>query len=107
MDGTRYSEALSLGVPIVVMPQWTDQTTNAKLIMDVWKVGVKIKLDESGIVAKEQIELCIKEVIEGERGKEMKMNSVRWKELAKEVVRTYVFHMLGSYITILYNWIIL
>ena len=42
-----------------------------------------------------------------ERGKEMKMNSVRWKELAKEVVRTYVFHMLGSYITILYNWIIL
>ena len=73
-------------MPIVVMPQWTDQTTNAKLIMDVWKVGVKIKLDERGIVAKEQIELCIKEVIEGERGKEMKMNSVRWKELAKEAV---------------------
>ena len=71
---------------MVAMPQWTDQTTNAALIVDVWKVGVKIKLDERGITTKEQIELCKREVIEGERGKEMKMNSVRWKELAKEAV---------------------
>ncbi|XP_044500872.1 mogroside IE synthase-like [Mangifera indica] len=28
-------EALSLGVPMVAMPQWTDQTTNAKFIEDV------------------------------------------------------------------------
>ena len=34
-------EALSLGVPMIVMPQWMDQTTNAKYIMDVWKVGLK------------------------------------------------------------------
>ena len=71
---------------MVAMPQWTHQTTNAALIVDVWKVGVKIKLDERGITTKEQIELCKREVIEGERGKEMKMNSVRWKELAKEAV---------------------
>jgi pathogen-inducible salicylic acid glucosyltransferase len=68
------------------MPQWTDQTTNAKFIVDVWKVGVRIKLDEKGIATKEEIELCIREVMEGERGKEMKRNSVRWKELAKEAV---------------------
>nr|POF16838.1 udp-glycosyltransferase 74c1 [Quercus suber] len=79
-------EALSLAVPMVAMPQWTDQPTNAKFIVDVWKVGVRIKLDERGIATKEEIELCIREVIEGERGKQMKMNSVRWKELAKEAV---------------------
>ena len=79
-------EALSLGVPVVAMPQWTDQTTNAKFIMDVWKVGVRIKLDEKDIATKEEIVMCISEVMEGERGKEMKMNSVRWKELAKEAV---------------------
>ena len=54
--------------------------------MDVWNVGVKIKLDERVIATKEQMELCIREVIEGERVKEMKMNSVRWKELAKEAM---------------------
>ena len=79
-------EALSLGVPMVAMPQWTDQPTNAKFIVDVWKVGVRIKLNEKGIATKEEIELCIKEVIEGERGQKMKMNSLRWKELAKEAM---------------------
>ena len=54
--------------------------------MDVWNVGVKIKLDERVIATKEQIELCIREVIEGERVNEMKMNLVRWKELAKEAM---------------------
>ena len=39
-----------------------------------------------GIATKEEIELCIKEVIEGERGQKMKMNSLRWKELAKEAM---------------------
>nr|POF16834.1 udp-glycosyltransferase 74e1 [Quercus suber] len=46
----------------------------------------EIKLDERGIATKEEIELCIREVIEGERGKQMKINSIRWKELAKEAV---------------------
>nr|POF24414.1 udp-glycosyltransferase 74f1 [Quercus suber] len=66
------------------MPQWTDQPTNAKFIADVWKVGIRIKLDERGIATKEEIEFCIREVIEDERGKEMRMNSGKWKELAKE-----------------------
>ena len=77
-------EALSLGVPMVAMPQLSDQTTNAKFIVDVWKVGVRVKLDEKGIATKEEIELCIREVMGGERGKEMKRNSIRWKELAIE-----------------------
>ncbi|XP_059448202.1 mogroside IE synthase-like isoform X1 [Corylus avellana] len=79
-------EALSLGVPMVAMPQWTDQPTNAKFIVDVWKVGIRIKLDENSIATKEEIEFRIREVMEGERGKEMKMNSLRWKELAIEAV---------------------
>ena len=54
--------------------------------MDVWKVGVRIKVDEKGFASKEEIELCIREVIEGESGKEMKRNSVKWKELAIEAL---------------------
>ncbi|XP_009366994.1 mogroside IE synthase [Pyrus x bretschneideri] len=76
-------EALSCGVPMVAMPQWTDQTTNAKFVEDEWKVGVRVKVDQMGIVTKEEIERCIAEVIEGERGKEIKRNSMIWRELAK------------------------
>ncbi|KAJ9701739.1 hypothetical protein PVL29_006912 [Vitis rotundifolia] len=79
-------EALSLGVLMAVMPQWTDQMTNAKFVADVWGVGVRVKApDEKGIVKREEIEdECIREAMEGERGKEMKRNAERWKELAKE-----------------------
>lgn len=43
-------EALSLGVPMVTMPGWSDQQTNSKLVEDAWKVGVRAKADEHGIV---------------------------------------------------------
>ncbi|KAK6238767.1 hypothetical protein QUC31_004236 [Theobroma cacao] len=45
-------EALSLGVAMVGVPQWTDQSTNAKYIMDVWEMGLKAPADEKGIVRK-------------------------------------------------------
>ncbi|EEF29929.1 UDP-glucosyltransferase, putative [Ricinus communis] len=79
-------EALSLGVPIVAMPQWTDQPTNAKYVEDVWKVGIRARRNEKGIVRRETVELCIREVMEGQKGKEIKKNANKWKELAKEAI---------------------
>nr|POF23322.1 udp-glycosyltransferase 74f2 [Quercus suber] len=60
-------EALSLGVPLVGMPQWTDQIPNSKFVQDVWKMGVRSKVGENGIVGREEIEFCIREVMEGEK----------------------------------------
>ncbi|KAI5656468.1 hypothetical protein M9H77_25261 [Catharanthus roseus] len=78
-------EALSLGVPMVAMPQWSDQTTNAKFLVDFWKTGVRAR-NESGIVKRDEIEKCIKQVMEGEKGKELKINATKWKELATKAV---------------------
>ncbi|CAL5336933.1 unnamed protein product [Camellia sinensis] len=79
-------EALSLGVPMVVMPQCTDQTTNAKFVQDVWKVGIKVKVNEKGIVGREEVEDCIREVMGGDRGEELKKNAIKWRDLAKEAI---------------------
>ncbi|KAL6343269.1 hypothetical protein AAG906_022185 [Vitis piasezkii] len=79
-------EALSLGVPMIAMPHFSDQTTNAKFIEDVWGVGVRVKPDEKGLVKREEIEMCIREMMQGERGNEMRRNAEMWKELAKEAV---------------------
>ncbi|CAA7059289.1 unnamed protein product [Microthlaspi erraticum] len=76
-------EALTFGVPMVAMPQWTDQPMNAKYIQDVWKVGVRVKVEkESGIAKREEIEFSIKEVMEGKKSKEMKKNAEKWRDLA-------------------------
>ncbi|KAL3724280.1 hypothetical protein ACJRO7_029449 [Eucalyptus globulus] len=80
-------EALSLGVPMVVMPQWTDQPTNATFIVEVWKVGLRVRANERGVVTGEEIESCVNEIMEGgERGKEIRENSLGWKELAKRAI---------------------
>ncbi|KAI3837880.1 hypothetical protein MKW92_000124, partial [Papaver armeniacum] len=68
-------EGMCLGVPMVAMQQKADQMTNAKFIEDVWKVE-----------REDQLEECIKEVMEGDRREEMKRNAVMWKKLAKEAV---------------------
>ncbi|KAF9624160.1 hypothetical protein IFM89_008098 [Coptis chinensis] len=79
-------KALSLGVPMVAMPQWTDQTTNAKFVQDIWGTGVRVSVDENGIVKREEIEYCIKQVLEGVRSVEIRKNAIKWRNLAKEAL---------------------
>ncbi|KAJ4958750.1 hypothetical protein NE237_025861 [Protea cynaroides] len=66
--------------------EWGDQTTNAKFVEDEWEVGLRAKVDENGISRKKEIQNCIREVMEGEKEKEMRRNCIKWKELAKEAV---------------------
>lgn len=80
-------ESLVIGIPVISFPQWTDQGTNAKLIQDVWKMGVRVKSNEEGIVEGGEITRCLDLVMgDGEEGKEMRRNAKKWKELAKEAV---------------------
>ncbi|XP_006587791.1 mogroside IE synthase isoform X3 [Glycine max] len=79
-------EALSLGVPMVAMPYWFDQSINAKLIVDVWKMGIRATVDEQKIVRGEVLKYCIMEKMNSEKGKEVKGNMVQWKALAARFV---------------------
>ncbi|KAM0055951.1 putative N-hydroxythioamide S-beta-glucosyltransferase [Helianthus debilis subsp. tardiflorus] len=81
-------EGLSLGVPMVGVPKWADQLTDAKFIKDVWRVGVRVKVDNgTGMVNREEVVLCLNEVMdEGKRSLEIKKNAGKWKELAKEAI---------------------
>ncbi|KAL9233149.1 hypothetical protein vseg_008179 [Gypsophila vaccaria] len=80
-------EAISLGVPLVAMPQWTDQPTNAMHIADVWRVGVRVMVDEKGIVMKDEVEACVRKVMDGDTGREFKENVMKLKDVAKEVMQ--------------------
>ncbi|KAK8486444.1 hypothetical protein V6N13_099887 [Hibiscus sabdariffa] len=79
-------EALSLGVPMVAVPQWTDQPTNAKFIADEWKVGIRGEVDGKGIIREEEIERCIREIMEGDGSEDIKRNALKWKRLTVEAV---------------------
>ncbi|KAL2335488.1 hypothetical protein Fmac_016701 [Flemingia macrophylla] len=79
-------ETLCLGVPTIAIPYWSDQSTNAKLMKDVWKIGIKAPVDDNKIVQREALKHCIEEVMEGEKGKEMKNNVLQWKTLAAKAI---------------------
>ncbi|CAK9139701.1 unnamed protein product, partial [Ilex paraguariensis] len=80
-------ESLVSGVPVVAFPQWTDQTTNAKLIKDVWKTGERVT-ESGGVVGGGEIKRCLELVIgSGDRGEEMRENAKKWKDLAREAVK--------------------
>ncbi|XP_043723424.1 UDP-glycosyltransferase 74B1-like [Telopea speciosissima] len=80
-------EALCLGVPMVGVPKFADQYTNAKFIEEVWGVGVRAEEeDDKGTVGREELQLCLREVMDGERSQEMRKNAGKWRELAKKAV---------------------
>ncbi|KAF8780798.1 hypothetical protein HU200_000741 [Digitaria exilis] len=79
-------EGMGAGVPMVAMPQWSDQTMNAKYIEDVWRVGVRVCPDENGMVRREEVQRCVREVMEGDKSVEYRRNATDWKEKAKSAM---------------------
>nr|ALE15279.1 UDP-glycosyltransferase 3GT1 [Panax quinquefolius] len=79
-------EALSLGVPMVAVPQQFDQPVNAKYIVDVWQIGVRVPIGEEGVVLRGEVANCIKDIMEGEIGDELRGNALKWKGLAVEAM---------------------
>ncbi|XP_065868632.1 phloretin 4'-O-glucosyltransferase-like [Euphorbia lathyris] len=78
------TESLACGVPMVAFPQWTDQLTNAKLLQDCWKTGVRVTPNEDGMVPAEEIKRCLNMVMgDGE----MRENAIKWKVSARNAFK--------------------
>ncbi|KAM0038217.1 putative crocetin glucosyltransferase [Helianthus debilis subsp. tardiflorus] len=61
-------ESMVCGVPLVAVPNWSDQTTNAKLIEDLWGARVRVTTNEEGVVEGEEMKRSI-EVVMGDMKK--------------------------------------
>ncbi|PKU61147.1 Cyanidin 3-O-rutinoside 5-O-glucosyltransferase [Dendrobium catenatum] len=44
------SEAVVSGVPMVMLPQWIEQATNARLAEAVWGIALRAEAGDDGIV---------------------------------------------------------
>ncbi|WOH13916.1 hypothetical protein DCAR_0933429 [Daucus carota subsp. sativus] len=82
-------EALTTGVPVITYPAWGDQVTNAKFLVDVLKVGVRLSRgnqSEKNVISRDDIEKSLREATIGENAAEIKRNALKWKEAAEEAV---------------------
>ncbi|XP_061958974.1 UDP-glycosyltransferase 84B1-like [Populus nigra] len=48
-------ETIAAGVPVIAYPKWSDQPTNAKLIVDVFRIGLRLRANQDGIVSNEEL----------------------------------------------------
>ncbi|XP_039005513.1 UDP-glycosyltransferase 83A1-like [Hibiscus syriacus] len=56
-------EGISNGVPFLCWPYFADQFLNESYICDVWKVGLRFKRDERGIIGKEEIKSKVEQLV--------------------------------------------
>ncbi|KAJ4716229.1 Glycosyltransferase [Melia azedarach] len=79
-------ETIVAGVPVIAFPQWTDQPTNAKLVADVFRIGLRLRPNDDGIVTNEEVEKSIEEIISGPKSEDYKKNAMELKHAARQAV---------------------
>lgn len=72
-------ESLSNGVPMLCWPFFSEQQTNCKFACVDWGVGMEIESDAN----RDDVEKLAIELIDGEKGKEMKRKAMEWKSKAE------------------------
>nr|QEA68977.1 UGT85A49 [Panax ginseng] len=75
-------ESISGGVPVICWPFFAEQQTNCRYSCVEWGIGMEIDND----VKRDEVEGLVRELMDGEKGKEMKRNVVEWKRKAEVAV---------------------
>ncbi|XP_027179347.1 7-deoxyloganetin glucosyltransferase-like [Coffea eugenioides] len=76
-------ESLSAGVPMICWPFFADQQTNCLSCCSYWGVGVEIDNN----VNRKEVENVVRDLMEGEKGKEIKKKTLEWKNKAEEAIK--------------------
>ncbi|KAL2893760.1 7-deoxyloganetin glucosyltransferase [Bienertia sinuspersici] len=77
-------ESLINGVPMICWPFFAEQQTNCWFSCNKWGVGMEIDVN----VKRGDVEKQVMDLMEGEKGKDMKRKAMEWKRRAHEVVAT-------------------
>lgn len=76
------TETVCGGVPVICWPFFADQQANCRYACTHWGMGVEVNND----VKRGEVEALVREMMEGERGKEMRSEAKGWKKKAEEAV---------------------
>ncbi|XP_077213677.1 7-deoxyloganetin glucosyltransferase-like isoform X2 [Tasmannia lanceolata] len=73
-------ESIYNGIPMLCWPFFADQQLNCRYICNVWGIGMEIDND----ITRVEVEGLVRELMEGDKGKEMRKKAIEWKESARK-----------------------
>lgn len=73
-------ESIYNGIPMICWPFFAEQQTNCWFSRKKWGIGMEIDAN----VERSVVEMQVRELMEGEKGKEMRRKAAEWKRLAQE-----------------------
>ncbi|CAA7040753.1 unnamed protein product [Microthlaspi erraticum] len=77
-------ETVVAGVPVVAYPSWTDQPLDARLLVDVFGIGVRMRNDAvDGELKVAEVERCIEAVTDGPVAADMRKRATELKHAAR------------------------
>lgn len=74
-------EGLSMGVPFLCWPYFSDQYQNRNYICDAWKIGLQFFPDENGIITRQEIQRKVLTLLKND---DIRSNSLKLKEVARK-----------------------
>ncbi|CAI9104054.1 OLC1v1002662C1 [Oldenlandia corymbosa var. corymbosa] len=73
-------ESIASGVPMICWPFFADQQINCRFACVEWGVGLEIDSNVNRV----EVAKAVTELIDGEKGKQLKTNAIKWKNKAAE-----------------------
>ncbi|KAL2477462.1 UDP-glycosyltransferase 85A2 [Forsythia ovata] len=73
-------ESIVGGVPVICWPFFAEQQMNCRYSCVQWDIGMEIDNN----VKQDEVEVLVKELMDGEKGKKMKKKAMEWKKKAEE-----------------------
>ncbi|PIN10984.1 UDP-glucuronosyl and UDP-glucosyl transferase [Handroanthus impetiginosus] len=73
-------ESIGGGVPVICWPFFAEQQTNCRYSRVEWEMGMEIDNN----VKRDEVEMMVRELMDGEKGKKMKEKTMEWKRKAEE-----------------------
>ncbi|XXG52971.1 hypothetical protein AAC387_Pa03g1154 [Persea americana] len=84
-------ESVYAGVPMLTFPLLWDQITNAKLIVEDWKVGLRLKQEfgEKNVVQRQEIAQTVKRFmdLDGDESRELRRRAREMKEICESAIK--------------------
>ncbi|CAL1391881.1 unnamed protein product [Linum trigynum] len=82
-------EAISAGVPILAWPMMAEQPLNARMVAEEIKVGLRVETCDGsvkGFVTRVGLSKMVKELMEGERGKEARKRTKEYGKITRKAM---------------------